>query len=245
MDNNPIQFRCSYCKAWKPENQFNRHKTRPTGRHHYCKICHRRNPNPREPVFRRPGGPPPPPEKLADGHLWCTGCASEKPIELFSRNKHQRNGRANWCKACIKRLWQRPDYQKRRKERREADWSHSLAIECRARARKRGIAHDITGKDIQIPEFCPVLGIRLVPLQGRRVDNAPSVDRIDPAKGYVKGNVAVISWKANRLKSDCHDPIVFDAIAAYLRRGLNGGFGAKKDRSGIPSETPLSGVSRS
>jgi hypothetical protein len=32
--------------------------------------------------------------------------------------------------------------------------------------------------------------------------NAASIDRTDSAKGYVPGNVAIMSAKANRLKSD-------------------------------------------
>ncbi|MCP1937389.1 hypothetical protein J2R95_003184 [Bradyrhizobium japonicum] len=47
---------------------------------------------------------------------------------------------------------------------------------------------------------CPVLGIDMK-FGGDR-DNSPSLDRIEPAKGYVKGNVAFISDRANRIKSD-------------------------------------------
>lgn len=34
-------------------------------------------------------------------------------------------------------------------------------------------------------------------------DNSPSLDKIVPSKGYVVGNIQVISYKANRLKGDC------------------------------------------
>ena len=58
--------------------------------------------------------------------------------------------------------------------------------------------------DIIVPEVCPVLGIELnreVSQRGGQSDS-PSIDRIDSSKGYVKGNIWVISLKANRNKGD-------------------------------------------
>jgi hypothetical protein len=231
MDKPVTLLRCSRCKVEKPEYEFHRHKGRRTGRHHYCIICHRKNPNPRKPVFpRRRTLTPPELRQTGEGELWCTGCETAKAVDLFSRNKRQKTGRCTWCKACIKRCWQRPENLVRRHERREADWPHSLTIECRTRARIRGLPFNITKEDIQVPEFCPVLGIKLRPKQKRLAPDTPTVDRLDPTKGYVKGNVAVISWMANRIKSDCGDPAVFETIAAYIRRGLDG---SSEHRSGL------------
>lgn len=56
-------------------------------------------------------------------------------------------------------------------------------------------------KDIA-PETCPVFGYKLHKACGDRADESFSVDRIIPSKGYVKGNIQVISWMANRMKSD-------------------------------------------
>lgn len=69
-------------------------------------------------------------------------------------------------------------------------------------ARKRGLPYDLTIDDVPIPEFCPALGLRLIKGKGVRTDSSPSIDRIIPSKGYVKGNVLVVSWKANRIKND-------------------------------------------
>src|SRR6187399_296219 len=108
MDSNEICLRCSRCKLEKPEGQFNRHRTRLTGRHHYCKGCVREARNPKPSVVRRSMSRTPRTLVLTDGHLWCTGCNSEKLVEAFAPNKRHRAGRANWCRACIKKLWQRP-----------------------------------------------------------------------------------------------------------------------------------------
>ena len=68
------------------------------------------------------------------------------------------------------------------------------------RAKERNLEFDISVDDIFIPDKCPVFNFPLS-WQGSK-DNSPSLDRIDSTKGYVKGNIIVISTKANRLKSD-------------------------------------------
>jgi hypothetical protein len=119
----------------------------------------------------------------------------------------------------MRTVYTRPEYLERRKERRNSDIGHALLIECRARAKKRGLPFDLVDGDIVVPPTCPVLGTPLRQGRGKLADDTPTIDRIDPARGYVRGNVAVISWLANRIKSDCAAPEVFEAIAAYMRRG--------------------------
>jgi hypothetical protein len=80
--------------------------------------------------------------------------------------------------------------------------SAKIFRETRGRARREGIAFTIEIGDITIPERCPVLGILLEKRGERRTDASPSIDRIDATRGYVKGNVAIISWRANRIKAD-------------------------------------------
>lgn len=80
------------------------------------------------------------------------------------------------------------------------------------RAAKRGLSFTITCADIALPEHCPVLGVKLL-YGGKREQHGASLDRLDNARGYEPGNVRVISWLANRLRSDCDDPAVFEALA--------------------------------
>ena len=85
-------------------------------------------------------------------------------------------------------------------------WHHtnpalSMWMRARQRAKKRGITFTIRVSDIVIPKLCPVLGIELH--TGRRGNpNGPSLDRFNNRKGYVRGNIRVISNRANSLKKD-------------------------------------------
>jgi len=71
------------------------------------------------------------------------------------------------------------------------------------RSKARNIEFSIELKDIFIPEKCPILDIKLECSSGKSggKQNSPSLDRIDNSKGYVKGNVIVISHLANCMKS--------------------------------------------
>lgn len=73
---------------------------------------------------------------------------------------------------------------------------------AKARAKAKGLEFSITPDDIKIPKTCPVLGIELFRGTRKSRYNYPSVDRKDNDLGYVKGNIAVISMKANLHKSD-------------------------------------------
>ena len=75
---------------------------------------------------------------------------------------------------------------------------------------------------------CPVLGIPLEwsALRGNGVvivPGSPSLDRIDPTKGYVKGNVWIISYRANTIKNNAtHEELklVTKAVGEAIVRSL-------------------------
>lgn len=73
-----------------------------------------------------------------------------------------------------------------------------LLSSAKSRAKKNGTTFDISADDIHIPKFCPYLGIELKPFSEW---SSPSLDKIDPSLGYVKGNIQVISLLANTMKS--------------------------------------------
>jgi hypothetical protein len=73
---------------------------------------------------------------------------------------------------------------------------------ARHRAKKKSLPFNITVDDVPIPEVCPILGIRMFRNSGgkRQGPHSPSIDRKDPALGYIPGNVWIISAKANEMK---------------------------------------------
>jgi hypothetical protein len=96
--------------------------------------------------------------------------------------------------------------QELHQERREKGINEASAMWSRAkyRARQKGLDFTIDKEDVVIPDKCPLLGIELVCHRGKgsQQGNSPSLDRIDSSKGYIKGNVWVISNRANTLKND-------------------------------------------
>jgi len=100
-----------------------------------------------------------------------------------------------------------------------------LFMDARRRARDNGIEFDITPDDIVVPTRCPLLGLELGASDGRPTASSPSLDRIDNRVGYVKGNVWVISHKANTCKNSLslNELETFASNALALLSKLNSG----------------------
>lgn len=78
----------------------------------------------------------------------------------------------------------------------------SLWDVARKRSKARGIPFSITTQDIVIPTHCPVFGIPLTRCGSSLYPDTMTLDRVIPQLGYIPGNVEVISFRANRLKSN-------------------------------------------
>lgn len=88
---------------------------------------------------------------------------------------------------------------------------------AKGRAKKEKIPFNLEPSDIEITATCPVLGITLLwNNKKQRNDNSPSLDKIIPTLGYVKGNTRTISWRANRIKSDA-TLVELEKITNYIR----------------------------
>lgn len=75
----------------------------------------------------------------------------------------------------------------------------ALHSRARQRAARRGLPFDLRVSDVIVPSVCPALGVPILIGKARSMFS-PSLDRIRPGLGYVRGNTRVISDKANRLK---------------------------------------------
>lgn len=89
---------------------------------------------------------------------------------------------------------------------RKANPDYFLWWSAKRRAKRDGVEFTITRADIPpIPKICPIAQI---PLKGREdgtkgpTNYSPSLDRIDPKRGYTPDNIRVISHKGNRWKGD-------------------------------------------
>jgi hypothetical protein len=93
--------------------------------------------------------------------------------------------------------WSRKDYRR--------DPIKKLLRDLKTRAKKEGVPFNLKRDDIVIPKVCPILGVKLIAYGQEfknRSNNSATMDRIVPSLGYVRGNVQVISFRANRLKNN-------------------------------------------
>lgn len=99
-----------------------------------------------------------------------------------------------------------------------ADKRRAMLDDAKKRARTRGLDFSLTIENVQWPEFCPIFGTKFdyTRGKGRAKDTTPSLDRKDPLKGYTPDNVCVISWLANRIKTNA-TPEQVHAVAVWLK----------------------------
>ena len=139
----------------------------------------------------------------------CSKCKVEQEEKDFFRAKHGKNGLSAHCKKCHRvrnKRWMAANKNRSRQWNRK--WRDSRPMRAaftvaKSGAGRRGIPFTIEFSDLFLPQHCPVLGIELDYSSGKGVakDNSPSLDRLDSSRGYIPGNVNVISWRANVVKN--------------------------------------------
>lgn len=120
----------------------------------------------------------------------CFKCKKILPFDDFTKKAKCEHCYSSQCKEC-------------RKSKIENNKEKFILYQIKNRSKRNNIEFDLTIDDIIIPEKCPILGVKLnLRANSKDYKFAPSVDRIDPSKGYIKGNIMIISMKANLMKNN-------------------------------------------
>lgn len=150
----------------------------------------------------------------------CIKCNELKIINDFYVQKKRNRidvlgfSRGNTCKNCQNEVYKEKPNQLK------------LLYAARSRAKAGDFECSISENDIKIPQKCPVLGIDLFQnigcgaKKGAENENAPSIDRVNTKYGYIAGNIAVISKRANSRKSDASIKEIFAILAYYIEQQL-------------------------
>lgn len=137
------------------------------------------------------------------GQKYCSVLCADRAAVLVK--KAYRMQKATRLKNALKAAtWKKNNYLKTRLEA------------VKHRAIKQGLIFSLTENDFTVPEVCPVLGI---PMDGRDKNHQWSFDRLVPEKGYVQGNVRIISMKANRIKNNATLEDL-EKLVEYLKKEL-------------------------
>lgn len=209
---------CLKCKIEKNIDNFCRDKNKKDGYNIYCKSCVVEYGK----IYRRKNK-----KRLSKqaGEYY-----QNNKIEILNCNRLYRHKHPTYMKEYYKR-----NIMKRKKQDQEY-YKNNIARQMfnssRRRARIKDIPHNITIEDIQKEidniknekdeYICPVLNIEICINTGtkRKYNDSMSLDRINNSKGYIKGNICVISWRANKLKCDASIEEIknmYNYIQSYYR----------------------------
>jgi hypothetical protein len=137
----------------------------------------------------------------------CIKCNSTLPSKKFDLRTDTKKLRSV-CNPCRK-MDMRQNYQKNKEQHIKNtteyalnNYEQKILSNAIRSAKTKNLEFNLTIQDIVIPEYCPYLGTKITKILGKGViwTNA-SIDRIDSSKGYIKGNVEIISRKANSMKN--------------------------------------------
>lgn len=169
--------KCSKCGVIKPHEDFAIKKASKDGRNSRCKEC----------------------DKMVSAQYRSDNPEKANLSSKKSKQKHSEAVKDRLKKHYSNNAVRIMDQMKEALKKNPANGLFKLA---KGRAKKKGLPFEIKVEDIVVPEFCPILGIKMEFGDSKSRGNSPSLDRIKPELGYIHGNIAVISYRANRIKND-------------------------------------------
>lgn len=135
----------------------------------------------------------------------CGKCHIIKKFEEFRKNKNSAFGYSYFCRLCDKQRVYTRDKRK------------VLLNAAKKRSKDSNLEFNLELDDIILPKKCPILGIKLQFNIGKAEDNSYSIDRINNTKGYIKGNIQIISFKANTIKNNA-SLLEIEKVYLYMKQ---------------------------
>lgn len=136
---------------------------------------------------------------------YCQNCGTRLRSDNLSGYCNATECHSIWerLRAQIRRLDKPEEHRVYQRQYKRAHREQTALVRARRRAAKLGVAFSLTAEDLPpVPDFCPALGLRFQCGDGRPVPESLTLDRINPALGYVPGNVMWLSLRANAMKQD-------------------------------------------
>ena len=146
----------------------------------------------------------------------CTKCSTKKYYVEFrfkDRGWKSPDGffRLSYCRDCENQA---------QKNKRDKAPEHRLFLLAKRRAKKENLPFDITEKYIRSiwpkDNKCPIFKTTFKSGIANKY-HLPTIDKVIPKKGYTQGNVAIISFRANSLKSDIEDTKMFKMMYDFYK----------------------------
>ena len=126
----------------------------------------------------------------------CIICGKLLPLEEFHKSSSNKDGHDNRCKHCKSVIAH---------NKRVSDYFRQYCKTKKSWCKTHNVPFDLDPdylEEIWTGE-CPIFHVPLTHgSKGKGSVKSAHLDRFDPHKGYVKGNVAWISGRANRIKYD-------------------------------------------
>jgi len=203
--------RCVECERKHNRNQYKRHKSRilATRKRRYASLDSKQRTDLKIRKNKEYVKATPSVVRRTKAAKRCSVCFTEKGSQDYTHKNFI--DLLGMCRSCYT-VW----YEGNREQIRIRRKLKNLVKHANKRARMNNIPFDLDPLQLNIPAVCPILGIPLIFTDKITTHNTPSLDRLVPRLGYVPGNVHIISWKANAIKSygTAED---HEKIAAWMR----------------------------
>lgn len=128
-------------------------------------------------------------------------------LDPMAAEKNRRRNRAIYAanpEGCIAATTK--SKEKKRAEDPVAYWTRRAKALAKERAREKNLSFDLDEAYLvsifPLDKICPVLGVPLCLTNKKSSFNSPTVDRLNPEFGYTQGNVAIISHRADTIKTN-------------------------------------------